>query len=374
MRNFFDMFLRARRALEFSHSQDPSATSARYFAVMHGGVGAWARDANIYSAARRRYRMKKACVICARPHSEPTALQTYPHRSVDIPVGNAVMRVLLATSLLEKIVRSICHVWFLHAVVSARFTPRLTYDTVGTSVLEIAGAKMDHLRRLTIRLTAVALFGMLPQAGSAAEPQPPSTWGGLGFGIGIATDFNLSGGTRLNDATAVSVVPATAGGIVRVNDARNVGVGVVLEAHYFLRDYLLPFGQLNNCPKPAPGITVAGQNTTYLNCTELGHGPFVAVEVGSGIGDAANKGPVTAYALGWMVGMRHPNSSATPSNTSWNFGVGFRIQPGATFLGEGIVANQPLPPGEAVSPVRTRTGPAYGVMLLSSFGFSMGAQ
>jgi hypothetical protein len=139
---------------------------------------------------------------------------------------------------LEKIVRSICHVWFFHAVVGGRFTPPSTYETVGTSVLEIAGAKMDHLRRLTIRLTAVALFGMLPQAGSAADAE--KTWGGLGFGIGIATDFNVSGGTRLGTTdTAVAVVPAQPGGIVRVNEARNVGVGVVLEAHYFLRDYLV---------------------------------------------------------------------------------------------------------------------------------------
>jgi hypothetical protein len=229
---------------------------------------------------------------------------------------------------------------------------------------------MDHLRRLTIRLTAVALFGMLPQAGSAADPPPP-TWGGLGFGIGIATDFNLSGGTRLAGDNVVSVIPAQTGGIVRVNEARNVGVGVVLEAHYFLRDYLLPIGGFKeNCPKPAPGNAVAGQDTKWLNCTELGHGPFVAIEVGSGTTDAA-KGPVTAYALGWMVGMRHPNASSS-SNLSWNFGVGFRIEPGARFLGEGIVANQPLPLGESISPVRTRRDTAYGVMLLSSFGFTMG--
>src|SRR4051812_45250621 len=114
--------------------------------------------------------------------------------------------------------------------------------------LESRGAKMDHLRRLTIRLTAVALFGMLPQAGSAADDKPP-TWGGLGFGIGIATDFMLSGGTRLAGENAVSVVPAQPGGIVRVNEARNVGVGLVVEAHYFLRDYLLPIGGFkNNCP------------------------------------------------------------------------------------------------------------------------------
>src|SRR5262249_57069031 len=31
VRNFFEMFLRAQRALEFSHSQDPSRTSTIYF-------------------------------------------------------------------------------------------------------------------------------------------------------------------------------------------------------------------------------------------------------------------------------------------------------------------------------------------------------
>jgi hypothetical protein len=214
---------------------------------------------------------------------------------------------------------------------------------------------------------------MLPQAGSAADNQPP-TWGGLGFGIGIATDFNLSGGTRLANDNAVAVVPANPGGIVRVNEARNVGVGIVLEAHYFLRDYLIPFGGFNNCPKPArdgQGNVVNVQGNSWLNCTELAHGPFVAVEVGSGTSDTA-KGPITAYALGWMVGMRHPNTSSTPSKASWNFGVGFRIEPGARFLADGIVANQPLPPGETVSPVRIKRDTAYGLMLVSSFGFNMG--
>jgi hypothetical protein len=211
---------------------------------------------------------------------------------------------------------------------------------------------------------------MLSQAGCAADDKP-LTWGGLGFGVGIATDFMLSGGTRLASENAASVVPAQPGGIVRVNEARNVGVGLVLEAHYFLRDYLLSYGPVNTCPlkqgyRPHRYVEVP-------TCTELAHGPFVAVEVGGATGADPVKGPITAYALGWMVGMRHRDSlSSSSPNTSWNFGVGFRIEPGARFLGEGIVANQPLPLGESVSPVRTRSGTAYGVMLLSSFGFTSG--
>ena len=35
VRNFFEMFLRARRALEFSHSQDPQRSIGTQFAVLH---------------------------------------------------------------------------------------------------------------------------------------------------------------------------------------------------------------------------------------------------------------------------------------------------------------------------------------------------
>jgi hypothetical protein len=90
--------------------------------------------------------------------------------------------------------------------------------------------------------------------------------------------------------------------------------------------------------------------------------------------------------MGWMVGFRksrlaavsliNPQTStptasvaAVADNTSWNFGVGFRVDPKATVLGDGIVANAPLLPGETVNPVRLKTVPRYGVMLLTSFGF-----
>jgi hypothetical protein len=93
-------------------------------------------------------------------------------------------------------------------------------------------------------------------------------------------------------------------------------------------------------------------------------GPFVAVEIGGGTSASTNAGPITGYALGWMVGLHHPSASAT---SSWNFGVGFRVDPQAKILGDGFVANQPPPPGETA--VRFKTEPRYGVMLLSSFSF-----
>ena len=56
-------------------------------------------------------------------------------------------------------------------------------------------------------------------------------WGGLGWGLGIATNFDV-GGKRVNSASVVN-------NVVRVDDtSSNVSISFVLEAHYFLRDYL----------------------------------------------------------------------------------------------------------------------------------------
>jgi hypothetical protein len=173
-----------------------------------------------------------------------------------------------------------------------------------------------------------------------------TNWGGLGWGIGIATNFDMTGG-RVGNAAIVN-------NIVRVTDtSNNVGISFVLEAHYFLRDYRFGFGKSGICDPQDP-----------LNCTELAHGPFVAIEVGDGTtATPAANGPITAYAMGWMVGMRHsPTSTA-----SWNFGLGLRVTPKSQVLGDGVFANQALPPGETA--IRYKTEPRYGLMLMSSFSF-----
>jgi hypothetical protein len=73
-----------------------------------------------------------------------------------------------------------------------------------------------------------------------------------------------------------------------------------------------------------------------------------------------------------MFGFHHPkydtNHNLVADNSSWNFGIGLRVDPNAKVLGDGIVANAPLPAGES-SPVRTKTEPRLGVMLMSSFSF-----
>jgi hypothetical protein len=118
--------------------------------------------------------------------------------------------------------------------------------------------------------------------------------------------------------------------------------------------------------------TAANNNSPIsygYNCTEWAQGPFIALEVGGGTSatPTASNNLITGYALGWMIGFRHPTAATTSSTSSWSFGVGLRIDPHAQVLGDGIGANQPLPAGETA--IRYKNEPRAGVMMLWSFSF-----
>jgi hypothetical protein len=213
-------------------------------------------------------------------------------------------------------------------------------------------AGLYQVRYLTRALFAAALSGgLFAQAALAADDS--KTWAGMGWGLGVAADFDI-GGKRVNDAQIVN-------GITRITDSSsNVGIGFVLEAHYFFKDWILPFRKDGSC-------------TVTLNrfgCTDMATGPFVAIEVGGGSKATTDAGPITAYALGWMVGFHHVNTSNPNKDTntsSWNFGIGLRVDPQAKTLGDGFIANLPPPAGETT--IRLKTQDRLGVMLLSSFSF-----
>jgi hypothetical protein len=142
-------------------------------------------------------------------------------------------------------------------------------------------AGLYQVRQLTRAFFAAALSGgLFAQATLAADDS--KTWAGIGWGLGVAADFDI-GGKRVVDASIVN-------GITRVNDSSsNVGVGFVLEAHYFFKDWLLPF-VIGGCSRDRSGYR--------FPCTDLATGPFVAVEVGGGTKATKEAGPITAIALG----------------------------------------------------------------------------
>jgi hypothetical protein len=229
--------------------------------------------------------------------------------------------------------------------------------------LFVASRKATRIGRvhLTAGLAALALCGGLPTQGAMADSTTP--WGGLSWGIGIATNFDI-GGSRINGATGATIV----NNVVRLSDtSSNVGISFVLESHYF---FALPaekqpiFGSF----QPPGGC---GTNT---NCTEWAWGPFIALEIGDGTTSTpTGTGSIAAFAMGMMLGLHHPTldpkdpTKTTNDKSSWNFGIGLRVDPAAQVLGAGFVANQPPPAGE--TSVRLQKGPRVGVMLLSSFSF-----
>jgi|SRR5579871_2638647 len=238
------------------------------------------------------------------------------------------------------------------------------------------------IRKMTVGFVAAAICsGLLVQAASADGTGSPAKtnaapgtvdWAGLNWGLGIAADFDVTG-SRVVNANVVN-------GIVRATDtSSNVGVGFVLEAHYFLKAW--PFVSDNDVFQKflkTYGMRPPGEcifqdplnkykDTIIASCSEVAIGPFVAVEVGGGSGatPAAN-GPITGYALGVMVGLHQPSLDAKAQTRTWNFGIGLRIDPKAQVLGDGLIANAPLPVGDSI---RFKTEPRLGVMLLSSFSF-----
>ena len=215
-----------------------------------------------------------------------------------------------------------------------------TYPTVVAPVAPVTPVAAPRVA------LAAAPPAVPPPDVSVTTAQAPKPLDGLGFGAGLALSFGQS---RVNSAVAVG--PKN---IVRVTDGGNVLAGIVFESHYF---FVPPATQLLGSALP---IT-------------WGHGPFIAVDASTSA--TTGSAVIAGLSLGWMVGFRRltpPLPSEAPvytaDNNSWNFGVGLRVDPKATVLGDGIVANMPLPAGET-SPVRLKSEPRYGVMFLTSYAF-----
>ena len=159
----------------------------------------------------------------------------------------------------------------------------------------------------------------------AAEDQAkPSLFQNVGFGLGLSWTHNL--GPRRVDS--VSVVNR----IVRIDDERNDLVRAMPEVHLWIDRW-------------------DEQRWSW--------GPFLAVAPGSRIIDAVGGG--------LMVGYRPRRSD----QYSFNFGIGGILDLDTRILGDGIIANEPLPPRETSARTKQTTG--AGLLLLFSVGWDLSA-
>jgi hypothetical protein len=155
---------------------------------------------------------------------------------------------------------------------------------------------------------------------------------GFGFGTGVSLTVDAFGGKdRVESASLVN-------GIVRVDEERNAQARVVLDLHYF-------FEQTNKF--------------WNVDAANWGQGPFVAIQPG-------DNEIVNAIGFGWMIGFRRSDDPGKESQ-SWNFGIGYLVDPNARVLGDGLEKDQPLPAGE--SEVRYKTEGESSLMLIFSFSF-----
>jgi hypothetical protein len=168
--------------------------------------------------------------------------------------------------------------------------------------------------------------------------------GGIKFGAGIGFTYDLGTHDRIKAATV-------ANGIVRVTEEDNVRARLLLESHYFF----------------LPKATFFG-----LRPNDWGIGPFIALQGGP-------EDIVQGVGGGLMIGLKRvrtdPDSrggepdgkSADVDGSSFNLGFGVFYDLGVQTLGDGIVANQPLPPGE--TEIRFAKRSQSGFIILSSFAF-----
>ena len=146
----------------------------------------------------------------------------------------------------------------------------------------------------------------------------------LGFGLGLGWTHNL-GPRRVDSVTVVNR-------IVRIDNERNDLVRVMPEMHFWIDRW-------------------DEQRWSW--------GPFLTVAPGSRIIDAVG--------FGLMMGYRPHRQD----QYSFNVGIGGTLDLDARVLGDGLIANEPLPPRETTA--RTKQTTAAGLLLLFSVGWDLAA-
>ncbi|MBX3235773.1 MAG: ankyrin repeat domain-containing protein [Nitrospiraceae bacterium] len=165
----------------------------------------------------------------------------------------------------------------------------------------------------------------LQQEARVSEPsQSPWLFRNVGFGLGLGWTHNL-GPRRIESVTTINR-------IVRIDEERNDLVRFMPELHVWLDRW-------------------DEQRWSW--------GPFLAFAPGSRVVDAVG--------FGLMLGYR----PSPADHYSFNLGLGGVLDLDARVLGDGLIANEPLPPHE--SSARTKHTTAAGLLVLFSIGWDPAA-
>lgn len=157
-----------------------------------------------------------------------------------------------------------------------------------------------------------------------ADEHRPWLFQSLGFGLGLGWTHNL-GPRRVDSVTVVN-------GIVRIDNERNDLVRFMPEMHLWIDRW-------------------DEQRWSW--------GPFLTVAPGSRVIDAVG--------FGLMMGYRPHRQD----QYSFNLGIGGTLDLDTRVLGDGLIANEPLPPRETTA--RTKQTTAAGLLVLFSVGWDLAA-
>lgn len=168
---------------------------------------------------------------------------------------------------------------------------------------------------------------------------PTQPFGGIEFGVGVSLTLDRGDRDRVSEAVLDT------NGIVRVADQNNNPARIMLESHYFFTP----------CGRSLLGRKNLCSDNAESEKLQWGAGPFIALQPGG-------ENVIDAIGMGLMIGFRRGQTSQ-----SFNFGIGYVVDPNTKVLGNGISEDQPLPAGE--TEIRLKETAQSGLLFLASFSF-----
>jgi hypothetical protein len=198
-------------------------------------------------------------------------------------------------------------------------------ETTGLPQRQLANSAVALLNAgMTSTQVRLALLEQGAAARAQAIAEAEKEFLGFKWGVGIGAVFNIGGSDRVDTANVVD-------GYVRIAKEANHTARIFSEVHNFRKKKDDPL---------------------------KGHGPFVAIQT-------SGEQLIDSFSAGYMRGWR----KAADSADSLNVGFGLVLDTKVKELGNGIVQDLPLPPGEDPTNVRLKERSRVGLGVFVSFSW-----